>query len=43
MFEFLWTQKMASTRIKQPIYPDGDVDNNKVYADIIYNFYILIN
>ena len=42
-FEFFWMPKGNSTIIKRPMYYDYDGNNNKVYPNIIVNFYHLVH
>ena len=43
ILEFYWSPKVTNTLSKKPTEHDGDGENNKVYLNIIANFYSLVN
>ena len=43
IFEFYWLPKVTSTLSKRPTEHDDDGNNNKVYPNIIPNFYHLLH
>ena len=42
IFESWWLPKVTSTLSKWFMERDGADDNNKVYINIIYNFYVIV-